>query len=622
MFGNKRKTIGVFIGGLINYYQNRLYTAITKAGKELNYNVALFSCFDVYNADVMEGEMGILELPDYEKMDGVIMALDTMENSEMKRRVIEKVTNKCQCPVVSIRVETEDFYNILIDNNNVMRDLICHFTDYHQFKDICFLAGTKGYVDSEQRLKCFLDIMAEKNLPVSEEQICHGNFWKFDGAHACKQFIDQRGKVPEAIICANDYMAISVCNELISRGLSIPGDVAVCGCDNIWETTVCAPTLSTVAVPFEKMGRTAVEVIAKINHGETVKKNTYLPTDVVLRESCGCIQPKKEDLIQSRKRFYNIYDKQREFQSQSTYMAIELEEIDELEKFSNVLASYIHILFGMKQQHICLKTNMEDFHDVPKQFFTDEMFRCISLYGDGTKEDDVFRFPTKELLPGKILSDEPQGYLFMPIHYREKIFGYTAVCFEGDACCDELYRTWMCHLSNALWDMMVQKESRNLYKNLENSYVRDALTQIYNRRGFMRYAEEFKEKAKAEKKNFFVIAADLDRLKYINDTYGHAEGDKMIVNMAKALTEAAHEDTICARIGGDEFSVAGICDREQDAYKYLERFEEKRKNYGVHASCGIIVTDLEEDNGLEYYMNLSDYYMYKNKSAKKSEGVI
>lgn len=620
MFGNKRKTIGVFISGLENYYQSRLYTAITKAGKELNYNVAVFSCYDIHNADVMEGEMGILELPDYENMDGIILALDTMENPEMRRRVVEKVKSECRCPVVSVRVETEDFYNVMIDDSKSMRDIIHHFTDYHQFKDICFLAGPKDYLDSERRLTCFRDIMTEKGLPVTEKQICYGNFWKYDGKAACRQFIDERGKLPEAIICANDYMAISVCDELIGRGLSIPEDIAVCGCDNIWETTVCAPSLSTVSVPFEKMGKKAVELITQVNNGETVKKDTYLPIEVVLRESCGCVHPKKEDLLQSRKRFYKIYDRQREYHFQSTFMAIDLEEIDELRQLTNVLGSYTHVLTGMEKQHICLKTNMEDFQDVVNQVYTPEMFRCISLSGDGNKEDHVFRFPTKELLPGEILSDEPQDYIFMPLHYREKSFGYTAICFEEDSYCDELYRTWMCHLSNALWDMMVQKESRNLYQSLESSYVRDALTKIYNRRGFMRYAEELMEKAKAEKKYFFVVAADLDRLKYINDTYGHAEGDKMIVSMANALTEAAGENTICARMGGDEFDVAGICDREEEAYEYLERFEKKRKDYGVHVSCGIVVTDLEENNGLEYYMNLSDYYMYKNKTAKKSGG--
>lgn len=620
MFGNKRKTIGVFISELVNFYQSQLYTAVTKAGKELNYNVAVFSCFSIQNEDVMEGEMRILELPDYESMDGIILALDTMGNHEMRRRIVEKIKKKCHCPVVSVREETEEFYNVLVDDRESMKEIIRHFTDYHQFTDICFLAGPKGHIDSERRLKCFCDIMAEKKLQVNEQQIYHGNFWKYDGGPACRQFIDERGKLPEAIICANDYMAISVCNELISRGISIPEDIAVCGFDNIWESTVCAPTLSTVSVPVREMGRKAVEIIAAINEGKEVSKNVYLPVEVVLRESCGCIHPKKEDLLKSRKIFYKTYDRQREYQFQSTFLAIDLEEIDELRQLTEVLGGYSKALKGMKQQHICLKTNMEDFQDVVNQVYTDEMFRCISLKKSGERDDNVFRFPTKELLPGEILDDEPQGYIFMPIHYREKSFGYTAICFEDDECGDSFYRTWMCHLSNALWDMMVQKESRNLYQSLKSSYVRDALTKIYNRRGFMRYADELMEKAKKENKYFFVIAADLDRLKYINDTYGHAEGDKMIVSMANALTEAAGENTICARMGGDEFDVAGVCDREEEAYEYLERFEKKRKDYGVHVSHGIVITDLEENNGLEYYMNLSDYYMYKNKIAKKSGG--
>ncbi len=620
MFGNNRKTIGVFILGLVNYYQSQLYTAITKAGKELDYNIAVFSGYDIQNDDVMEGEIGILELPDYENLDGVILALDTYENAKMKAMLVEKVKTRCRCPVISVRVETEEFYNVLVDDNEAMKEMIYHLIDYHKFKDVCFLAGPKGFPDSDRRLHSFLEIMKERNLPVKEEQIYYGHFWKYDGGPACEQFIDKRGKMPEAILCANDYMAISVCKDLIARGLSIPEDITVCGYDNIWEATVCAPSLSTVSVPYEKMGRRAVELIAEANGGKKIEKNTYFPVEVVLRESCGCVNPEKKELLESRKKFFQLYEKQRELHFQSTYLAIALEEIDELYQLTTVLRNYAHILEGMKKQHICLKVTLEDFQSVSEEVYTDEMFHCISLDNQQNWDDHVIRFPTKELLPGEILEDKPQGYIFMPLHYRDKSFGYTAICFQNEECSDQLYRTWMCHLSNGLWDMMVRKESRNLYQSLENSYVRDALTDIYNRRGFSQYADILKERAKKEKKSFFIIAADLDRLKYINDTYGHAEGDKMIVAMAKALTEAADSNTICARMGGDEYSVAGICNSKEEAEAYLERFEERRKAYGVEVSYGMVVTDLEEDNGLEYYMNLSDYYMYQNKLAKKSGG--
>lgn len=620
MYGNGRKTIGVFMCSLVNFYQKSLCTGIIEEAKKLGYNVAMYSSFELHNDEFMRGEIGILDLPDYGKLDGVILVLDSMEVPEMKEKAIQQVKARCHCPVVCIRERNENFHNVLVDDRDTMREMIDHFLGYHRFKDVCFLAGPEGYSDSDQRLDCFIESMEKYGLPVTEKQIRHGHFWKNDGAPACKQFIDERGKIPDAIICANDYMAISVCNELIERGLSIPDDVAVCGCDNIWETTVCAPSLSTVQVPFHEMAHRAVDMIDEIRRGVEVPKDVYFPIKTVKRESCGCVRPNKEELMADRKEFYDFYERQREHHIRSTFMSIALEEVETLEELTRVVGDYGFILNGMEHFHICFCTNIENYHDSSGMVYTPSMYRCITVDNKNNRDCHVILFPTSELLPGEILDDGPQAYIFIPLHYKGRSFGYTAISYEDGGSCDNLYRTWVVNVNNAIQDMLVRAESEKLYQNLESTYIRDALTGLYNRRGFSQHAQMLMNKAKEQGKCFFVVAADLDKLKFINDTYGHAEGDRALIAMARALKMAAGEDTVCARMGGDEYSVAGICDNQKDADAFLERLEKCRRELEIHVSYGMIVTDLKVEHRLEYYMNLSDSYMYQDKVSKRKSG--
>ena len=118
-----------------------------------------------------------------------------------------------------------------------------------------------------------------------------------------------------------------------------------------------------------------------------------------------------------------------------------------------------------------------------------------------------------------------------------------------------------------------------------------------------------------------VVSVDLNGLKQINDTYGHADGDIAISTVGKALSECFLSQHTCARFGGDEFVVAGKVDSEeqsdalsQKVNAYLEQFNEKSgKPYRVGASIGCVTGGPSGQLTLDELSKVADEKMYEDK---------
>ena len=164
-------------------------------------------------------------------------------------------------------------------------------------------------------------------------------------------------------------------------------------------------------------------------------------------------------------------------------------------------------------------------------------------------------------------------------------------------------------------------------KQLEDSSLRDSLTNLYNRHGFYQIATEIYKKCAAEKLKFMIISVDLDGLKDINASYGNEEGDSAIITVAKALESAStEEDEVIARFEGDAYIVAGICQTRTYADEFIERFkkfidvynDKSGKPYTVAASYGMIKSVPEPEKSIDSFMKRADELMLAQKSSRHS----
>ena len=164
-------------------------------------------------------------------------------------------------------------------------------------------------------------------------------------------------------------------------------------------------------------------------------------------------------------------------------------------------------------------------------------------------------------------------------------------------------------------------------EELQALSLQDGLTGLYNRRGFMTLGEHQLKVASRNLTNLSLMFLDLDDLKYINDTFGHAMGDRAIIATAQILQATYLQSDIIARLGGDEFAVLQICNSENCCNILQERLEKNLQEYNslpehpftLSLSIGFAYFNPEQPKDLEELLAQADAQMYEHKKARKEK---
>ncbi len=162
-------------------------------------------------------------------------------------------------------------------------------------------------------------------------------------------------------------------------------------------------------------------------------------------------------------------------------------------------------------------------------------------------------------------------------------------------------------------------------EELRSMSLTDDLTGLYNRRGFFTVAEKLGQIAMRQKKGAFLLYADLDGLKKINDTWGHHEGDFALIHMADILKATFRESDVIARISGDEFVVFPAGTTDEDTQIVLARLQKnidahnanQNKGFKLSMSCGLSYFDPENPASMEKLLSRADKLMYEQKNIKR-----
>jgi diguanylate cyclase (GGDEF)-like protein len=169
-------------------------------------------------------------------------------------------------------------------------------------------------------------------------------------------------------------------------------------------------------------------------------------------------------------------------------------------------------------------------------------------------------------------------------------------------------------------------ERQRVQLELLNLSLIDELTGLNNRRGFLALGEHYVKLANRSGMPFMVAFVDLDGLKKINDTFGHQEGNRALVEAANVLRDSCRRSDILARIGGDEFAIliADVDTKCGDVV--LSRIQQKLdssnanpdRHYALSLSVGIIAANVTEHADLGQLLDEADGAMYAQKQKKKA----
>lgn len=629
MFRNGRKTIGVILCDVSSHYQEQVCQTLSAYAKEADYNLAYFTFFTCYGSEDTRngrGEANIVHLIPFEKLDAIVLCHDTLVNKTARDYLLDSIEKRCQCPVVTLRQSSDRYPCVLVNHGNCIEELVYHFIDEHHMKRLGFMSGPFDHPDSIRRLGDFKRALANRGIPFEEELVFEGDFWTKKAKRAAEYFMMELDERPEAIVCANDYMANSLMNELIGKGFLVPDDIAISGFDNIWEASITLPPITTVSVPVQDMAEKAMELIEKMWEGKEVPMENYVDAQLILRNSCGCQTFNMQSMLAKRVRQVNEYQSIMDSNQSNTYMFIDLSDLDHVDGIESHLRmdenDHVESFF------ICLGEGRGDKYPKYRSASNGFAKKSTAVGGLFHKKPFQFRtFVTQDLLPEEASEDEPMIYYFFPLHNNQYSFGYLAITFEEGQGTSKTFNNWLAILGNALETIRIKQKNQGLLQELNNLYVHDALTGLYNRRGFDSISEDFYVRAKKENKNFIIIAIDMDNLKVVNDRFGHMNGDLALKTIGDAMQTVSGDEDACARVGGDEYNVVGLGYTKEDAENFVCDFNDFLEDFNsssglpylIKASLGYCIIEAGDPMDLEDCINAADAKLYEYKRKKKEE---
>lgn len=622
-----KKKIAVIANGWNNLSVAQAIKGIRDCTDRLNYDIFLFLSFATFgqSKERVDGENAIFELTDYSDFDGVIVFSSMLNSSELPVKLCKKIA-KTNPNVISVGEEVEGIDYIGIDNYKGMYEMVSHLIEKHHIKNAAFFAGPKVNEDSNERLEATKFALSDHGIDLPAESVFYTNWEYITSRNYVAELIENK-KLPDAIICANDNIAIAVTIELQSQGFNVPNDVIVTGFDRISFADTIYPTITTVYQDYEKIGYiSAWHLLEKIEEN-TLDNRIIVSSKFIENESCGCQSSSSADVIR-RKFCTDSYAHEMEnlvFQGHNTDIANVLfncSNFNSFEKNINEFYSKDHSYESNNFYFVIDSNTMKVFKNssfgIAKQY-SQKMHSVVAI-NDG-KIEKYEDFDRNQIIPEYKKKKNPQVYTICSLHYDASLFGYLVM---GDA---------IEHMKDTTLNHYVMQLNNNLEKYRQNNYLdemnralqnianTDQLTGLLNRTGMQNIAVPLYENAKKENKQCAIVFADINRMKHINDNFGHLQGDLAIRTVSSAMMSNLPEKWISIRYGGDEFIALGVCNNEKQVTDFIAKMNKHLEDnvatmqlsYPLTISSGYIMTENKENLTLIEYINKADSIMYIHK---------
>ena len=283
------KVIAVCIADINEGYNVPFLQSFSRYARQYNIKLLYFYSFSsFYHMEKHDiGERNIYQLSNYDLIDGICLLSQTIKDASILQDLVNSARQH-DIPVISIDTPLEGCYNISF-NDTAIGSIVEHLINEHHITRFNYISGFRDNLWSQQRLDTFRKVLDKYGLYMEEERIGYGEFWEAPTNKVMDDFFSSSLPFPEAIVCANDAMAITVMNRLYAAGYRVPEDVLVTGFDGIREALEHNPSITTAQHDFDKTVTTAYETFWDIFNGQSPAKEYFIEPKLVFGGSCGCI---------------------------------------------------------------------------------------------------------------------------------------------------------------------------------------------------------------------------------------------------------------------------------------------------------------------------------------------
>ncbi|MFC8231002.1 LacI family DNA-binding transcriptional regulator [Streptomyces sp. NPDC057287] len=219
------------------------------------------------------------------RVDGFAVLAQTVPTEDL-----EVISRRLPVVMLAGPREIDHLDHLVVANAAGERELARHLIEDHGLRRLAFVGGGPDSPDAEARFRGFRDACRDAGLPVPDSpDLRTGMMTRAEGARAAETLLDRGTDRPEAMVFANDQMAVGALRALERRGVRVPEDIAVTGFDGIPLSRIVRPSLTTVRQPIRQLGEQAVELLVQRLADPTRDPvSLELPVSLARRASCGC----------------------------------------------------------------------------------------------------------------------------------------------------------------------------------------------------------------------------------------------------------------------------------------------------------------------------------------------
>lgn len=595
-----------------------------------------------------------------EQVDGIIVVTGSFTfavSAEVLTEFLKQFPSK---PMISIgqKLDLPDCLYTTTECGDAYDEVISHLKNKHGCKKISFMsAHVTGSIEAIERYEAFKAAMKKNDLDFDESQVMNGNFTS-SSAH---KILSERYKFKEdinfdAIVCANDLMAIGCMTFLKDLGVKIPEEVKVVGFDGTSNCMISEPKLSTIDQQVSEQGRLAAKLILDRVEGRKIEKENIISVKPAYRQSCGCIP-----LTETNNVFMDNKDKVTQCEVSKigyTKTGIPMDFLNQMVTVGNVFDLVTSATtvrrYAYKVKYIMEPAEISKLaiylYDSPFDFANDTDFELpekmnMTIYSDLDSgrleiEPGVSFNPHKTIMPEKSFPAERGIFLLQPVYSGETNYGY--IISKINNLNFPLYNVYhriiiggICQSYEYTASIMENDKLSQQNKILEDDNntlalqsKTDELTKLFNRRGFMEFAQRTIDIAIEMGNTGLVLFGDLDNLKKINDDFGHDMGDAAIKTLAEILKETFRANDILGRLSGDEFVIVAV-GLNHDVYDGLHAKVDrlcagyaKQRGFHFNFSCSMGAVEFNKAHAsLTELIAVADERMYIEKRNKHSKAL-
>ncbi len=617
---DRQKLIGVCLSQAHHFLNEGFLSELESAAGKEGFRVVVFnSQLDFYWYKKENNvARSVYEIIDYGLFSALVIIYESFHDPQLLRRITEEA-RRHDTPVFCLGAVQSGCISVVNDYVPAFKQLLNHVIRDHGARDTFFISGIRDEPNSVLRLRCYRDVLEENGIPYLEENTDWGHYWDRPAAQIAERLIQTRNPLPQAVFCANDYMAVAVCDTFRAHGIRVPEDVIVTGFDGIPISYIVHPALSTCSHnPAELANRTVALILQHVNGRplESVYHHPYLP---VFSESCGCraVENRKLDAL-------TIYRRNEAVNSHENQLYHTVERILMQENMQDLLFILSETL--LPNSAVFLNESFV-LSEQSSNYETDRLEQNLLMlsFRERNEEMPPLRKVRLSEIP-LIFGDGPGITIISSIHSDTTVCGCFAVhtvSLDDDT---QLIKR-ISDVLNLLFTILLgNARQKKLLTHLENSLYLDPQTNLSNLKGLTRWFQNFSGAAENHRSCVAVSVYNIHRYSFIYETYGISETEAIVTLVARALSTSNPAPSVIARIGEDQFVVINYTATHSQLsdlinrsvahfYSQIEAHNAKgAKPYYVEVNCGCTTMDGGwKDAALENLISLATGEMYLSR---------